>query len=113
MQVNEQAGGLKDPDSLVLRNHDKSNGVQEIFINYTSFGELHDRTITIVNSCFSIMVAELLNDPDPKTMVACKQRLEWIKWKEAIEVELDSLRKREIFSKIITTPYRIHPVRFK
>jgi hypothetical protein len=47
------------------------------------------------------MVADLLNDPDPKTMAECKQRSDWIKWKEATEVELDSLRKREIFSNVI------------
>jgi hypothetical protein len=48
--------------------------VQEIFINYTSSGELLDRTIMVVNSCFSTMVVDLLNDPDPKTMSECKQR---------------------------------------
>jgi hypothetical protein len=47
-----------------------------------------------INSCFSTMVADLLNDPNPKTMVECKQCSDWIKWKEAIETELDSLRKR-------------------
>jgi hypothetical protein len=67
----------------------------------------------VVNSCFSTMVADLLNDPNPKTMVECKQHSDWIKWKEAIEVELDSLRKREIFSNVIPTPSRIHHVRFK
>jgi hypothetical protein len=59
------------------------------------------------------MVADLINDPDPKTMVECKQRSDWIKWKEAIELELDSLRKREVFSNAIPTPPRIHPVGFK
>jgi hypothetical protein len=39
------------------------------------------------------MVADLLNDPDPKIMAEYKQRSDWIKWKEAIEVELDSLEK--------------------
>jgi hypothetical protein len=67
--------------------------VQEIFINYTSFRELFDHTTMIVDSCFTSMVADLLNDPDPKTMVECRQRLNWIKWKEAIEAELDSLGK--------------------
>jgi hypothetical protein len=47
------------------------------------------------------MVADLLNDPNPNIMVECKQHSDWIKWKEAIEVELDSLRKREIFSNVI------------
>jgi hypothetical protein len=59
------------------------------------------------------MVADLLNDSDPKTMAEYKQRSDWIKWKEAIEAELDSLRKREVFSNVIPTPPRIHPVEFK
>jgi hypothetical protein len=67
----------------------------------------------VVNSCFSAMVTDLLNDHDPKTMTKCKQRSDWIKWKEAIEAELDSLRKREVFSNIIPTPPRTYPIRFK
>jgi hypothetical protein len=62
----EQAGGSKDPDSLVLVNHDEIHGVQEISINYTSFGELFDHTTIVVKSYFSTMIADLLNDPDPK-----------------------------------------------
>jgi hypothetical protein len=75
----EQAGGSEDPDSLVLGNHDEFYGVQKISINYTSSGELLDRTTMVVNSCFSTMVADLLNDPDSKTMAECKQRSDWIK----------------------------------
>jgi hypothetical protein len=68
----EQFRGSKDPVSLVLENHDEFHGVQKISINYTSFRELFDRTTTVVNSCFSTMIADLLNDPDPKIMVECK-----------------------------------------
>jgi hypothetical protein len=75
----EQVGGSEDPDSLVLGNHDEFHGMQEISINYTSSGELLDRTTMVFNSCFSTMVADLLNDPDPKTMAECKQRSDWIK----------------------------------
>jgi hypothetical protein len=70
----EQVGGSEDIDCLILGNHDEFHGVQEISINYTSFRELLDRTTMVVNSCFSTMVADLLNDPDPKTMAECKQR---------------------------------------
>jgi hypothetical protein len=42
------------------------------------------------------MIADLLNDHDPKTMPEYKQCSNWIKWKETIEAELDSLRKRGI-----------------
>jgi hypothetical protein len=109
----EQVGGSKDPNSLVLGNYDEFHGVQEIFINYTSSRELLDHITMVVNSCFSTMIADLLNDPDPKTMAECKQRSDWIKWKEAIETELDSLRKREVFSNVVPTPPRTYPVRFK
>jgi hypothetical protein len=109
----KQAGGSEDADSLVLGNSDEIHGVQEISINYTISKELFDCTTMVVNSCFSIMVDDLLNDPDPKTMAECKQRSDWIKWKEAIEAELDSLRKREVFSKVKLTPPRIHPIEFK
>jgi hypothetical protein len=50
MHTIERAGGSEDSDSLVLENHDEIHEVQEISINYTSFGELFDRTIMIVNS---------------------------------------------------------------
>jgi hypothetical protein len=93
MHTIEQAEGSEDSDSLILGNHDEFHRVQEIFINYTSFGELFDRNTMVVNSCFSTMVADLLNNPDPKIMAKCKQRSDWIKWKEAIETEIDSLRK--------------------
>jgi hypothetical protein len=49
MHTIEQAEGSEDPDSLVLGNHDEFHEVQEIFINYTSFGELFNRTMTVVN----------------------------------------------------------------
>jgi hypothetical protein len=113
VHTTEQAGGSEDPDALVLGNHDEFDGVQEISINYTSFGELLDRTTMVVNSCFSTMVADLLNDPNLKTMIECKQRSDWINWKEVIEIELDSLRKREVFNNVRPTPPMTYPVGFK
>jgi hypothetical protein len=104
---------LKDPDSLILENHDEFHGVQEISINCISFGELLNHTTMVVNSYFSTMVADLLNDPDLKTMAECKQLSNWIKWKEVIEAELDSLRKRKVFSNVIPTPPRTYPAGFK
>jgi hypothetical protein len=113
VHTTEQAGGSEDPDSLILGNHDEFHRVQEISINYTSSGKLLDHTTVVVNSCFSTMVVDLLNDPEPKTMAECKQRSDLIKWKEAIEAEFDSLRKREVFSNVIPTLPRTYPVGFK
>jgi hypothetical protein len=54
-----------------------------------------------------------LADPDPKTMVECKGRSDWNKWKEAIEAKLNSLKKRKLFTEVIPTPHRIFLVGFK
>jgi hypothetical protein len=59
------------------------------------------------------MAADLLNDPDPKTMAKCKQRSDCIKWREAIEPEFDSLRKREVFINVTHTPPMTYHVGFK
>jgi hypothetical protein len=72
VHTTEHAGESKDPDSLVLENLDEFYGVQEISVNYTSSEELLDRITTVVNSCFLTIVADLLNDLEPKTMVECK-----------------------------------------
>jgi hypothetical protein len=81
---NENASTLENPDALVLGNHEASIGTQEISINYTSSGEVYDRSTTIVNPCFSTVIVEnFLADPDPKTMVECKRRSDWNKWKRS------------------------------
>jgi hypothetical protein len=43
-------------------------------------------------------------------MKECLKRSDWPKWKEAIEAELRSLNKREVFSKVIHTPHKVFPV---
>jgi hypothetical protein len=77
---NENASTSENIDALVLENHETSTGIQEIFINYTSYGEVYDCSTTIVNSCFSTIIAEkILANPDPKTMTKCKGRSNWNK----------------------------------
>jgi hypothetical protein len=66
---NENARTSENPDDLVLGNHETSIGIQEISINYTSSGEVCDRSTTIVHPFFSTIIAEnFLVDLDPKTM---------------------------------------------
>jgi hypothetical protein len=48
----EIASASKNPDALILGNQETSMGIQEISINYTSFGEVYDRSTTIVSPCF-------------------------------------------------------------
>jgi hypothetical protein len=74
---NENASMSENNDNLILGNHESSMGIQEIYINYTSSGEVYDRSTTIVNTCFSTIIAENFPaDPDPKTMTECKGRLD-------------------------------------
>jgi hypothetical protein len=110
----ENGSMLENLYALVLRNNEKSTGIQEIFINYISSREVYDRSTTIINPCFSTIIGEnFLADSDPKTMAEYKGRSNWNKWKKAIEAELNSLKKRKVFTEVIPTPPRIFPVGFK
>jgi hypothetical protein len=84
--------------------------VHEIFVNYVESGESFNCKTTIVDIYFASSVADTIqNDPDPKSIVECKKRSDWNKWKEAIEAELASLNKREVFSQVIPTPPKPSP----
>ena len=92
-------GTSERPNDIVLGNNEPSQGVQEISINYIDSGESYDRKTTIVDIYFVETIAEIIqNNPDPKTMAECKKRLDWNKWKEAIQAELASLTKRKVFA---------------
>jgi hypothetical protein len=102
------------PDNLVLGNHEVSKGIEEISINYTSSGKVYDCNTTIADLCFSTIITKsFLNDPDPKTMAECKKHSNWNKWKEAIKAELNSLKKRKVFTDVMPTRPRTFLVGFK
>jgi hypothetical protein len=104
----------KIPDNLVLGNHEAAKGIEEISINYTSSKKVYDGNTTIANLCFSTIIVEsFLNDPDPKTMARCKKCSDWNKWKETIETDLNSLKKRKVFTKVMPTAPITFPVGFK
>jgi hypothetical protein len=76
----ESASTSENPNALVLGYHEASTGIQKNSINYTSFGEVYCRSTTIVNPCFSTIIAEnFLADPDHKTMAECKRHSDWNK----------------------------------
>jgi hypothetical protein len=110
----ENASTSENLDALLLENHDTSMGIQEISIKYTSSEEVYDRSTTIVNLYFSTIIVEnFLAHSDPKTMAECKRSSNWNKWKDAIKPELNSLKKRKVFTEVIPTPPRIFPIGFK
>src|SRR5690606_24748587 len=89
----------------------------EISINYV-LSELQWNINDIdVNDIFAYQVALALMDEnedlEPTSIYECMQRNNWQKWKEAINVELNSLKKRNVFGPIIITPYDVKPVGYK
>jgi gamma-glutamylcyclotransferase (GGCT)/AIG2-like uncharacterized protein YtfP len=93
-QNNISARTSEEPDSIVVGNHDESQGVQEISINYIDSGESYNRKTTNIDIYFATKIAsELRIDLEPKYMVECIKHSDWVKWKEAIKAELDPLKK--------------------
>jgi hypothetical protein len=87
--TNISARTSKNLDSNTLGNIEESQRVNEIFTNYIDSGESFNRKTIIVDINFSSKIAsDLQPNPKPKTMAECVKRSDWIKWKEAIEVEL-------------------------
>ena len=96
---------VESPEELSLeekkvpRNH-------EISIHYVSIGEILDRNKTVVDNIFSFKVALDItrsNDDkiEPQTVEECRRRNDWPIWKEAIQAELNSLVKREVFEPVV------------
>ena len=61
----------------------------------------------------AIEIMQQDEDIEPKSVHECRQRNDWPKWKDAIQAELASLEKREVFGPIIRTPEGIKPVGYK
>ena len=52
-------------------------------------------------------------DQEPPNMNECRRRNDWLKWKEAIQTELKSLAKREVFGPVVQTPKDIKHVGYR
>jgi len=114
MHSNPDDGTSEYPDNVVLGNTEQSEEVQEISTNYVYSGESYNKKTTIVDVYFATSIADnLQKDPNPKSMAECKKHSNWNKWKEAIETELASLTKREVFSSVIPTLPKTFPMGFK
>ena len=79
--------------------------------------ETKNRSDIIIDYIFAFQVAMdiVRNDEDqkPQTVDECQKMNDWPKWKEAIQTELKSLAKQEVFGPIVHTPVNIKPVRYK
>jgi len=97
-----------------LGSHDESLRVDEIAINFIETGESYDRKSILVDIYFFEQITNILQtDSEPKSMMECKKRSDWDKWKVEIETEIASLYKREVFLSVLPTPPGIFPVGYK
>ncbi|KAG7556749.1 Reverse transcriptase RNA-dependent DNA polymerase [Arabidopsis suecica] len=86
----------------------------EISINYIMSGIKWNRKDVDIDEIFAYKVAlEMNEDHEPTSILECTQRSDWLKWKEAINVELSSLKKRDVFGPTLRTPSEIKPVGHK
>ncbi|GJZ07345.1 disease resistance CC-NBS-LRR class family protein [Tanacetum coccineum] len=84
---------------------------KEMSINYSQTHILWDRNeIGDIDEIFSYFVA---SDPEPKSVIDCQSRPDWDKWKDAMQVELNSLNKRKVFGPIVTAPRDVKPIGYR
>ena len=76
-----------------------------------------NRSEIVVDYVFAYNVATNImqdnEDHEPQSIIECQQRNDWPKWQEAIQSQLNSLVKREVFGPIVQTPNGIKYVGYK
>ena len=78
----------------------------EVSMNFINMGETYNTNITVIYNIFSSIISlTILNDnldQEPKSIAEYWKRSDWVRWKQAIETEFDSLNKRQFFGSIHT-----------
>lgn len=76
--------------------------------------EIWDCNEISIENLFSFTIAiDITNDFEPQNIGESKQRHDWSQGTEAIQVELTSLAKQEIFRLVVQTPKDVKPVGYK
>ena len=83
----------------------------ELLIFHIYSGEMWERKKLVIDDIFSYAVAieiskgnDETDDTEPRTINECRQRNYQPKWKEAIQVQLNSLEKHGVFGPIVRIP---------
>jgi len=89
----------------------------EISINYISTGEILDKNKIVVDNIFSFKIVFDItrsnDDIEPQSVEECRRRNDWPMWKEAIQAELNSLAKPEVFGPVVQTSKGMSHVGYK
>ncbi|GKA23918.1 disease resistance CC-NBS-LRR class family protein [Tanacetum coccineum] len=91
---------------------------KKMSINYSQTQILWDQNeIGDIDEIFSYSVASDImcgdDDPEPKSVIDCQRRPDWVKWKDAMQAELNSLNKLNVFGHIVTTPRNVKPIGYR
>lgn len=69
-----------------------------------------------IDKIFSFAVTtKIMNGDDFELCIMdeCRQRHDWFKWEETIQIELTSLRKRKVFRPMVQMPIDVQPIKYK
>lgn len=70
-----------------------------------------------LDDIFSFSIAcEIMNendDPKPITINEFQNRHDWKNWKDAIDIELNSLKNQKVFGPIMAIPKDVNPIEYK
>jgi hypothetical protein len=110
--------GSRTPEEIVDKVPEETQAPNdyEISINYVQNGIIQNQNKIRVDEIFTYAIAiEVINEEDYvlKTPKECVHINDWLKWKDALKTELDSLEKRNIFGPVILTPKNVNPVGYK
>ena len=86
----------------------------ELSINFRDAETNLNRSEIVIDyvSAYNVAIKVMQDNEDlePQSVIECQKRNEWPKWQEAIQSELNSLAKREVFGRIVQTPNGIKSV---
>ena len=89
----------------------------EILVSYVHTGEKWDQNNIVINNIFAFQVTSNIirnyEDPKPRNVEDCRHKNNWSKGKEAMQAELNSLTKREVFGPVVQTPENVKHVGYK
>ena len=106
---------ISQPDILKEISEPETQVNEELSISSsTGDGISLDRSKIIVDNVFAYDVALNImqgnEDLEPLSVEECRQRCDWLKWQEAIQSELNSLAKREVFGPVVQMPSDVKPI---
>ena len=99
----------------MVETNEKINDLENTKISINYYNDLWNRNEIIIDDMFAFSVAyEIMHgDYEPRSIIECRQRQDWPKWEEAIQIELSLLAKQDMFGPIARTIDNVKLVGYK